>query len=244
VHSLSTPDPPVFLAGATGIGIRGISLRYTPSVTRIAYLWIIGGSACACVIAVVCGYFASIYGISPRRGKALFAAALFGGSGVFIAALTLLLYERHLPVFEAEGNIEAVQIYGGKQGRSDVLIHTSSGGDIAIHASGRSPYFRQGEHVKVRYQGETGAILKASFVSADGREEGVFNGTGMWPLFLFLLGGALVIVLGFKRYRRDPEGAEEPSQRNQHPYGSVDKESLLNLSEQGADESETDYELK
>jgi hypothetical protein len=96
----------------------------------------------------------------------------------------------------------------------------------------------------VHYQGETGALLRASFVSADGREDGVFNGLEMWPPFFFLLGGAIVIFPGFNRYRRDPEGAEEPSQQNQHPYGSVGKESLLNLSQQGADESEPDYEPK
>jgi hypothetical protein len=174
----------------------------------------------------------------------MFAASLFGGSGICIAALTLLLYEWHLPVFESEGNIEAVWVRGGEDVRSDLLIHTSSGADIAVHASGRSPHFQRGEHVKVRYQSETGAILKVLFVSADGRVEGVFDGTEMWPPFFFLIGGLIIIFLGFRRYRRDPEGAEEPSQPNQHPYGTVDKESLLNLSEEDTCESEQDYEPK
>jgi hypothetical protein len=98
--------------------------------------------------------------------------------------------------------------------------------------------------VKVRYQGETGMILKVLFLSADGREEGVFNDIGAWPLFFFLLLGIMIIVQGFRKYRRDPEGAEEPSAPNQHPYGSVDQGSLLNLSEDGTSESEPDCEPK
>jgi hypothetical protein len=124
-------------------------------VSRIPYLWIMGGAACAVSVAVACWYFASIYGTSARKARALFAASLFGGSGICIAILTLLLYQRHLPVFEAEGNIETVSVHRGKHDRTDVLIHTSSGNDIALGAYGGSPYFHRNEHVKVRYQGET-----------------------------------------------------------------------------------------
>jgi len=199
-------------------------------VARVAYSWMLGGAASACGAAVVCWYFASTYGVSTRKGKATFAAALFGGSGFCIAALTLLLYQLHLPVFDAEGKIAAASVHHGKYDRTDLLIHTSSGGDLALHASGSSPYFRRDEHVKVRYQAETGAILRVLFVSADGKEEGVFNGTGAWPLLFFLLVGLIIVIQGFRRYRRDPEGAEEPSARNQHAYAAVDERSLLDLS--------------
>jgi len=211
-------------------------------MTQVAYSWIIGGAASAWVVAVVCWYFASIYGTSARKGRALLAATLFGGAGISIANLAILLYQRHLPVFEAEGDIEAVSVHPGKYVRSDLLIRTSSGADIALHAYGRSPYFRRDEHVKVRYQGETENIQRVLFLSSNGREEGVFNNTGMWPAFFFLLVGVTIIFYGCRRYRRDPEGAEGPSVPDKHPYGSVDQRSLLNLSEHGNDESEPDYE--
>jgi hypothetical protein len=200
-------------------------------MTRITFLWIIAGTVCACSIAVVCWYFGSTYGTSARKGRVLLASAIFGGSGVCIAAMALILYQLHPPVAEVEGIIEAVQIHRGRRARSDLLIHTSSESDIAVHASGGSLYFRTGEHVKIRYQGDTGTILKAYFFATDGRKEGEFNGTEMWPPFFLLFGGAVVIFLGFRRYRRDPEGAAYPSKPDQHPYGSIDKPSLLHLSE-------------
>jgi hypothetical protein len=213
-------------------------------VTRVVLLWIIGGAACTCAVAVVCGYFASIYGTSARKGKALFAAYLFAGSGICVATLASIGYYWHLPVFEAEGNIEAVWVHGGKSEHTDLLIRTAARGEIALHAHGGSPYFHRDEHVKVRYQGETGMILRVLFISADGREEGVFNDTGAWPFFFFLLLGIMVILRGFRRYRRDPEGAEESSIQNQHPYGSVDQQSLLDLSEDDTSEREPDCEPK
>jgi hypothetical protein len=144
-----------------------------------------------------------------------------------------LVLKPRLPGFESSLRSYPINpsVHHGKYDRTDLLIHTSSGVDLALHASGSSPYFRRDEHVKVRYQAETGAILRVLFVSADGKEEGVFNGTGAWPLLFFLLVGLIVVIQGFRRYRRDPEGAEEPSARNQHPYAAVDERSLLDLSE-------------
>jgi hypothetical protein len=220
------------------------AVRHVHKLINTGHGEIVDADLSSYFVAVVCWYCASIYGTSARKGKAMFAAALLGGSGIRIATLMLLLYQWHLPVFEAEGNIGVASVHSGRHVRTDLLIHTFSGGDIALHASGGSPYFRRDEHVKVRYQGETGAVLSVLFVAADGREEGAFNGSQTWPLFFFLLFGAFIIFQGFWRYRRDPEGAEEPFVLNKHPYGSIDERSLLNLSDQGPDESEPHYEPK
>ena len=87
-------------------------------------------------------------------------------------------------------------------------MHTAPGEEISINASGRSLYFRSGEHVAVKYQGYTGSILKARFISATGSEEGVFNGTDTWYPYWILLFGLLIFWVGFKKDYRDPEGSE------------------------------------
>src|ERR1700744_105740 len=115
--------------------------------------------------------------------------------------------------------------------RSDVRLQRASGAEFVLHASGWSKYFRRGEHMKVKYQGETGAILKARFYSADGHEEGVFNGIEWGPAVCLLLFGIGLIFLGLWRYQRDPEGAANTNRPDRHPYGSVDKASLLELSD-------------
>lgn len=199
-------------------------------IVLLVLRWLLVGSAFACGIAVVCWFLASTYGTSPRRGKTFLTAHVLAGSGICLVALTFLLFNHNLPIIQTEGNIESVQIHPkGRDFRSDLLIRTASGGVVAIHASGRSPYFRPGEHVKVQYQGYTGTILKVYFFSADGGEEGGFNGTDRWPPYFALLGGLTLIWYGFRKYHRDPEGAEEPSHRNPKPYGGVDKDSLLRL---------------
>lgn len=167
-----------------------------------------------------------------RPGKALLAAYLLGGSAVCMAALALLVYETHLAVFETEGNIEAVKIRGGKTQRSDLLIHTISGSYIAVHATGSSRYFSRGQHLKLRYQDKTGALLSAVFLSADGNKEGVFNGTETWTPYVMLLIGLFIAWAGVKKYRRDPEAwCEDSRPQKSIADGSVDKDSLLNLSD-------------
>jgi hypothetical protein len=143
----------------------------------------------------------------------------------------MLIYESHLAVFEAEGNIEAIKIRGAKTRRSDLLIHTISGDYVAVHVSGSSRYFRRGQRLRLRYQEKAGAMLSAIFVSADGSKEGAFNGTETWTPYFVLLIGLFLAWAGVKRYRRDPEGSKDPTPRNFVADGSVRKASLLNLSD-------------
>lgn len=98
-----------------------------------------------------------------------------------------------------------------------------------MRASGRSIYFHPGEHLIVTYQGETGSIINAIFLKDDGTVEGQFRGTGLWPAYVLLIGGILIIHFGFKMNKRDPEGAEERN-RNVKPYGQIDRASFLRLS--------------
>ena len=192
---------------------------------------LLGGSACLFAAAIVCWYLSSTHAVGVSRGKRLLAAYLLYGSAICGAGLAQLLYETQLAVFETEGNIEAVQVRGGKSPRSNLLIHTISGGYIAVHASGTSRYFRLGQRLRLRYQDKTGAILSAVFLSADETKESVFNGTETWAPYSVLLLGLFVAGVGAIKYRRDPEGSEDSTTRKFIADGSVDEASLLKLSD-------------
>jgi len=193
---------------------------------------LLGGSACLlAAAAIVCWYLSSIYAGGASCGKRLLAAYILYGSAICAAGLGQLVYERQLAVFETEGNIEAVQILGGKSLRSNLLIHTISEAYIAVHASGTSRYFRPGQRLKLRYQGKTGAILSAVFLSADGSKEGAFNRAEPRSPYFVLLLGLFVAGAGVTKYRRDPEGSEDSTTRKFIADGSVDEASLLKLSD-------------
>lgn len=157
------------------------------------------------------------------------AAYLLYGSAICTAGLAQLVYETHLAVSETEGNIEAVQVRGGKRPRSNVFIHTISGGYVAVHASGTSRCFRRGQRLRVRYQERTGAILSAVFLSENGTKEAVFNSSDTWNPYFVLLIGLFVVGAGVMKYRRDPEGSEGTAARKFIADGSVDEGSLLKL---------------
>jgi hypothetical protein len=89
-----------------------------------------------------------------------------------------------------------------------LYIATSSGGTISLHTSDRSIYFRRGEHLWLRYQGDTGELLKAIFYATNGSQEGAFQNTQVLGEVGSLLGGSFLIWAAFKKYRRDPEGSE------------------------------------
>jgi hypothetical protein len=200
-------------------------------VVRTVIPVLLGGSACLLAAAIVCWYLSSTYAVGVSRGKRLLAAYLLYGSAICTAGLAQLVYETHLAVFETEGNIEAVQIRGGKRPRSNLFIHTISESYIAVHASGTSRYFRRGQRLRVRYHDKTGAILSAVFLSADGNKEGVFNDTDIWTPYFVLLTGLFLAGTGVIKYRRDPGGSEDSKTRNFIADGSVDEASLLKLSD-------------
>lgn len=68
--------------------------------------------------------------------------------------------------------------------------------------------FHKGQLLRARYQGVTGHILQAHFLSADGADVAVFHGTDTWFPYWLLLGGSLVIFAGQRKYRPNPDGAQ------------------------------------
>jgi hypothetical protein len=179
------------------------------------------------VSAVLC----SIAGISVRKGRLRLLSLCLLGGGAIVSALAMIGYQQSLPIYHGEGIIQQAHIYvTGKEHRTSLQVGTVSGSDLVLRASGRSVYFRPGEHLIFTYQGETGSLINATFLKEDGTAEGQFHGTGSWPAYVLLVGGVLLVYAGFQRHRRDPEGAEEPHNRNTVPRTGVDTASLLQLS--------------
>jgi hypothetical protein len=190
-----------------------------------ALLWI--ETTLAILVVIRYGFIAATESDSPRKGRARLIATLAFGSWFCISALSMIIYNASLPVFEFGGEIESVQIIhsDSRHYSAFLRIHTLAGGNITIHYSGRNEYFRKGEHLKVRYQGDTGELLKATFLAPDGRQEGVFNGTSTWQPYLVLLPGLFAIWAGFKKFHRDPEAVEDTTWRNPSLLDSVDDDS-------------------
>jgi hypothetical protein len=117
------------------------------------------------------------------------------------------VFHLRAPVYIAEGTIRAVEVHAGGKGsyHSDVWVRTGSG-ELKLNADGRSTLFRPGQDVRVRYEGYTGSILKAEFLSSTGQKEGAFNGTFAFPSYMMLFFGLFVGWVGIRKHQRDPEG--------------------------------------
>ena len=196
-------------------------------------------TVCALLVAVRYGFVAATEGDSPRKGNARFAATLLVGLAFCMVALSQIIYNSSLPVFELHGIIDSVQvIHGDSRHFSAYLqVHTDSGGDITVHASDRSSYLRAGERVKGRYQGDSGELLKALFFTPDGKQEAILNGTSTLAPYGFILIGLLFIWAGFRKFHRDPEGTGESSDKNPDSLETVDDGSNLNRSRHQPDSS-------
>ena len=164
-------------------------------------------AVCLWVAAVGFGISASRQSASIRRGRHRLLAYILAGSGFCVVSVASAWLQWTLPIYESEGTIQSAQVHSeGKGHRTDLMMQTTSGEELALQAGGDSQYFHSGEHVKVSFQRYR--IIKAHFLSPSGNEEGVFNSTDSWaPYGMFSL-GLFVIWAGFRKTRRDPEGFE------------------------------------
>ena len=135
----------------------------------------------------------------------VFSASFLLGAAFCLAAFALIIIQLALPIIQSEGIIESVSVH---QRSSEIRVRVGSGGQLVLHAGGRHSYFRPGEHVRLRYQGYTRLIRHVQFMTPDGQPGGVFQDADFLAPFGALLVGALIIAVGIRQYRRDPEGAE------------------------------------
>ena len=159
-------------------------------------------------IGIVYAIAAARLSVSLQKGTYRFRASLCAGAAILLGALVALVYEATLPTFDVVGTIETARVQSENRSyRTYLKLRDSSGAEIAVNASGRSAYFHPGQTAEVRYQGVSGHVLHARFLSVAGAQEAVFNGTDTWPPYWGLAVGAFVIVAGIRRRRSDPEGA-------------------------------------
>jgi hypothetical protein len=138
-------------------------------------------------------------------------------------------YESQLPVFEFDGVVKSVRVQNSssKHFSAELSILTSSGGTINIHASDQSRGWIGGQHLRVRYYGDTGELIHASFFDANGNEEGVANRTASITRVLSVALGVFLIGGAWFRYKRNPEAEiESDSDQATRPHYDFDQQQL------------------
>jgi hypothetical protein len=120
-------------------------------------------------------------------------------------------YETHLPVFDFEGVVTSVQVQSSssKHYSAQLSILTTLGGNVAVHVSDRSDAWRVGQHLRVRYYGDTGELIRATVFDSTGKEEKTINRTAGFSRAWSVLMGLVLTSLAWVRYRRAPNGEFE-----------------------------------
>jgi hypothetical protein len=171
------------------------------------------------------GYIAATEGNGPRQCRAHLTASLAFCFWFALAPILWFVYDSSLPIFEFQGTIVSVDVRDSNSRRYSAYlqIHTTSGDEITVHASNSSPFLRPGEIVNVRYRGNTGELIKATFYTQDGKQEGVLQSTRtLSQLGLFLI-ALFCTWASIRRYRRARESAtENVHHRHSESSGPID----------------------
>lgn len=157
------------------------------------------------------GYAAATESTGPKKARATFVATLAFASFFIVLPLGWAGYEAQLPIFEFNGVVESVhvQINSSKHYSAWLSVLTSSGGTISVHASERSGGWSIGQHLRVRYYGDTSELIQAAFINNSGKEEGGFRRTSWMSRAWSILIGAFLICAAWVRYKRDPHAELE-----------------------------------
>jgi len=175
------------------------------------------------------GYVAATESIGPKKARALLIATLAFASYFVVLPLWWMGYESQLPVFEFDGVVEAVHIESSSSRHfsAELSILTSAGGTVTVHVSDRSSGWIAGQHLRVRYYGNPGELIRATFFDATGKEEGVANRTSSVFRVLLMVLGAFLTVGALIRHKRDPEAEiDGDSDQRSDPLYDFEKERL------------------
>lgn len=180
--------------------------RYTwlmLSIYRYSLFLLVGA---AILLILRYGYLAATESVGPKRARATLVTTLAFASFFVVLPLWWAGYEAQLPVFEFDGVVESVHIQSNssKHYSAWLSIVTSSGGTISVHATGRSSGWSAGQHLRVRYYGDTGELIQATFLDQDGEEQRSFHSASWMSRAWSILIGAFLILAAWMRYKRDP----------------------------------------
>jgi hypothetical protein len=170
--------------------------------------------------AIVLGVRSSREIVSPRKGLLQLAATILFGSSLCMAGLSEMVYQTNSPRVPAEGVVDAVKVHSEGRGYgSDVRLRIASG-FLRLRAGGADKRFRPGQRVRLVYRARTGRIQNADFLAADGSVEGSYKSVDFLAPYGLLFFGGMLLVIGWKVYRRDPDGSKLGSSRTRRPSRS------------------------
>ena len=187
------------------------------------------------VISVFCaaryGYVAATASDGPQKGRARLIAGWAFCSWFSLFPALAIVHRAFLPAYEFQGTITSVDVRGrGRDYSAYLTIVTTQGGSIRVHVDNSDRLWRIGQRLRIRYYGEIGELIQATFIDENGNEQGQANGTAIVGEIFSIGIGILLAFAVWWRYRRDPHGRIENPHELSGQYGSVDEESLLHLS--------------
>lgn len=165
------------------------------------------------------------------------SAHLLFGAGFCLSSAPALFQHWTCSVFQADGVVESAGVHvQGKSHHTELLIVESSGRVVQLHADGQSDYFRPGQSLRFRYRRCTEDMVSAEFLTRSGEREGGYSSADTSTPYATLGLGLWLMVIGYRRYRRDPHAEVEGHRETGPPLSGVDDESLLHLSRRETDE--------
>lgn len=193
---------------------------------------LIGYVVVAVILCIRYGYVAATASVGIQKGRAKLIATLTFLSFFYVVPLLQTLQETRLTVFDFTGTIRAVQVQDASSRYYSAYldIATTEGGEVRVHVSDRSDGWREGQRLRVRYYGDTGELIYATFYGPDGKQTGVANRIAGFGRAALALLGIVLSWFAWRRFNRDPEGAIETPAQSSGLSDAVDEESMLHLS--------------
>jgi len=163
------------------------------------------------LIAAGAALVAAMRPASPRRLNTLLLAKTLFASTFFVFGVIPLWLRLTAPTAHAQGTIHNIHLAPGSSRRSTTFhLTTPTGSELTLTAPGTSLFFRTGQQASLTYELPTHLVRNATFLTADGKKEGAFNGAILWP-WLSIAVGLILFWAAFKTHTRNLARLQPPS---------------------------------